>query len=116
MRLLFDHNLSHKLVQRLADCFPGSTQTRLIGLAQAPDQAIWDHALQHGFCIVTLDADSPTSASCAASLPRSSGSAAAMPPSPKWNRCCAAICPELPGSQKIRTPAIWKSGREPTLG
>ena len=57
MRLLFDHDLSHKLVQRLADCFPGSTQTRLIGLAQAPDQAIWDHALQHGFCIVTLDAD-----------------------------------------------------------
>ena len=57
MRLLFDHNLSHKLVQRLADCFPGSTQTRLIGLAQSPDQAVWDHALQHGFCIVTLDAD-----------------------------------------------------------
>ena len=57
MRLLFDHNLSHKLIQRLADCFPGSTQTRLVGLAQAPDQAIWDHALHHGFCIVTLDAD-----------------------------------------------------------
>jgi predicted nuclease of predicted toxin-antitoxin system len=57
MRLLFDHNLSHKLVRRLADRFPDSTQTRLIGLAQAPDGAIWEYALNHGFCIVTLDAD-----------------------------------------------------------
>jgi predicted nuclease of predicted toxin-antitoxin system len=57
MRLPFDHNLSHKLVRRLADLFPDSTQTRLLGFAQAPDSAIWDHALKHGFCIVTLDGD-----------------------------------------------------------
>ncbi|MBE7502385.1 MAG: DUF5615 family PIN-like protein [Verrucomicrobiales bacterium] len=37
MRLLFDHNLSHKLVRRLADIFPDSTQTRLLGLGQASD-------------------------------------------------------------------------------
>jgi predicted nuclease of predicted toxin-antitoxin system len=57
MRLLFDHNLSHKLVRRLADLFPDSTQTRLIGLAEAPDSAVWDYAQQSGFTIVTLDAD-----------------------------------------------------------
>jgi len=57
MRLLFDHNLSHKPVRRLADLFPGSTQTRLLGLARASDSAIWEHSLNHGFCIVTLDAD-----------------------------------------------------------
>lgn len=44
MRLLFDHNLSHKLLRRLADLFPDSTQTRLIGLAEAPDSAVWDYA------------------------------------------------------------------------
>ena len=57
MRLLFDQNLSHKLVRRLADIFPDSTQTRLIGLAEAPDIALREYALAHGFAIVTLDAD-----------------------------------------------------------
>lgn len=57
MRLLFDHNLSHKLVQRLADLFPGSTQTRLLGFGTAGDSEIWRHAQQNGFTIVTLDAD-----------------------------------------------------------
>ena len=29
MKLLFDHNLSHKLCQRLLDLFPDSIQTRM---------------------------------------------------------------------------------------
>jgi len=57
MKLLFDHNLSHRLVRRLADVFPGSTQTRLLGLNTAEDGVIWNHARQHGFMVVTLDAD-----------------------------------------------------------
>ena len=57
MKLLFDHHLSHKLVRRLADVFPDSTQTRLLGLAAADDAVIWEHAKQHGFIVVTLDAD-----------------------------------------------------------
>ena len=57
MRLLFDHNLSHKLVKRLADLFPGSTQTRLLDFGTAGDPEIWRHAQQNGFTIVTLDAD-----------------------------------------------------------
>ena len=39
MKLLFDHHLSHKLVKRLADVFPGSTQTLLLGLALPDDNA-----------------------------------------------------------------------------
>ena len=35
MKLLFDHNLSHKLVLRLADIFPDSTQTQLLDLSTA---------------------------------------------------------------------------------
>ncbi len=57
MKLLFDHNLSHKLVQRVADLFPHSSHTRLAGLTQAPDAAIWDYARLNAFTIVTLDAD-----------------------------------------------------------
>jgi len=57
MRLLFDHHLSHKLVRRPADVFPGSNQTRLLGFGTADDPVIWRHAQQNGFTIVTLDAD-----------------------------------------------------------
>lgn len=57
MRLLFDHHLSHKLVKRLADVFPDSTQTRLLGLGTAEDAEIWRHSEKNGFTIVTLDAD-----------------------------------------------------------
>jgi len=57
VKLLLDHNLSHKLVARLADIFPGSTQTRLIDFARAPDPEIWFHARTHGFIIVSKDND-----------------------------------------------------------
>ena len=57
MKLLLDHHLSHKLVERLAEVFPDSTQTHLLRLAKADDNVIWDYAKQNGFTIVTLDAD-----------------------------------------------------------
>jgi len=57
VKLLLDHHLSHKLVARLADVFPESTQTRLIGFARAPDPEIWFHARSHGFLIVSKDND-----------------------------------------------------------
>jgi len=43
VKLLLDHNLSHKLVSRLADLYPNSTQTRLLGFARAGDPEIWFH-------------------------------------------------------------------------
>jgi len=57
MKLLFDHHLSHRLTTRLADIFPGSTQTRLLGMAKADDNLIWNHARQNGFMVVSLDSD-----------------------------------------------------------
>ena len=57
MRLLFDQNLSFRLVQRLDDLFPGSSQVRLLGLAAAKDAEIWRFAKENEFGIVTLDAD-----------------------------------------------------------
>jgi predicted nuclease of predicted toxin-antitoxin system len=57
MKLLFDQNLSFKLVDRLADLFPDSDQVRRLGLDQADDRAIWEHAKRSGFVLVTQDSD-----------------------------------------------------------
>ena len=57
MRLLFDQNLSHQLIDDLADLFPDSLHVRLIGLAEADDLAIWDYAKNHQLIIVTYDSD-----------------------------------------------------------
>ena len=57
MKLLFDQNLSHKLVAKLAAEFPGSAHVRDFGLARASDPAVWSHASAQGFVIVSKDAD-----------------------------------------------------------
>ena len=57
MKLLFDQNLSFKLCRQLFDVFPGSNQVRLLGLAEADDRKIWQHAKANDFVLVTQDAD-----------------------------------------------------------
>ena len=57
MKLLFDQNLSPKLVGRLADLFPGSSHVQTEGLDCADDDRVWEHARLNGFAIVTKDAD-----------------------------------------------------------
>jgi hypothetical protein len=44
VKLLFDENVSHKLVASLANEFPDSTHVRDIGLRGAEDARIWVHA------------------------------------------------------------------------
>jgi predicted nuclease of predicted toxin-antitoxin system len=57
VKLLFDENLSRRLVARLADLFPESSHVVLEGLLQNPDIAIWEYAKARAFAIVTADAD-----------------------------------------------------------
>ncbi len=57
MKLLFDQNLSRKLVNRLADLFPDSSHVQFHNLTEADDSEIWEFAKSHDFCIVTQDAD-----------------------------------------------------------
>lgn len=57
MKLLFDQNLSHNLVQRLADLFPDSIHVRKVGLAKADDRVLWDYAKAHELTIATKDSD-----------------------------------------------------------
>jgi predicted nuclease of predicted toxin-antitoxin system len=58
LRLLFDANLSPKLVKRLADLFPDSVHVFASGLGRsASDETIWNYAAVNSFAIVTTDAD-----------------------------------------------------------
>jgi predicted nuclease of predicted toxin-antitoxin system len=57
MKLLFDQNLSPKLVNRLADLFPDSCHVQGIGLDRASDEQVWQHARLNGFLIITKDED-----------------------------------------------------------
>ena len=57
MKLLFDQNLSPKLVKRLADLFPDSSHVQIVGLDCASDDQVWEHARLNRFAIVTKDED-----------------------------------------------------------
>jgi predicted nuclease of predicted toxin-antitoxin system len=57
MKLLFDHNLSPKLVYRLAELFPDSNHVYQLGLDQVEDREVWQYAKANGFTIVTKDGD-----------------------------------------------------------
>ena len=57
MRLLFDENLSRRLVARLTDLFPESTHVANQGLLHASDRTVWELAKSNQFAIVTADAD-----------------------------------------------------------
>ncbi len=57
MKLLFDQNLSPKLVERLADLYPDSNHVYQLGIDLAPDKEMRDYAARDGFVIVTKDSD-----------------------------------------------------------
>jgi predicted nuclease of predicted toxin-antitoxin system len=57
MKLLFDENLSPRLVSHFAVEFPGSQHVRGVGLATAPDPAVWAYAAAQGRVIVSKDSD-----------------------------------------------------------
>ncbi len=57
MKLLFDENLSPRLVGLLAVEYPGSEHVRNVGLAAAPDPAVWAYAAAQGLVIVSKDSD-----------------------------------------------------------
>lgn len=84
MRLLFDQNLSRKLVNRLADLFPNSSHVQFHSLPEANDSEIWEFAKIQNFCIITQDADF-------AERSRLYGS----PPKVIWLRCGNATTREV---------------------
>jgi predicted nuclease of predicted toxin-antitoxin system len=58
LKLLFDANLSPRLVGRLAELFPDSVHVFDTGLVRfTPDEAVWEYARINGYTIVTADSD-----------------------------------------------------------
>lgn len=57
MKLLFDENLSPKLVEALGREYPGSLHVRSVGLRGAEDARLWEYAREHHLAIVSKDND-----------------------------------------------------------
>jgi predicted nuclease of predicted toxin-antitoxin system len=57
VKLLFDENLSPRLVEALADIYPGSLHLRDCDLKGASDVNIWQYAQENGFAILSKDSD-----------------------------------------------------------
>ncbi|MCA9435439.1 MAG: DUF5615 family PIN-like protein [Candidatus Omnitrophica bacterium] len=57
MSLLFDQNLSPKLVQSLKDLFSGALHVRDLDLQRADDIEVWRNAADRGLTIVSKDSD-----------------------------------------------------------
>jgi predicted nuclease of predicted toxin-antitoxin system len=57
VKLLLDHNLSRRLVPVLERDFPGTSALVSLGMDQAADDVGWKYAREHGFMIVSKDAD-----------------------------------------------------------
>lgn len=57
MKLLFDENLSPRLVPALADLYPDSAHVDRLGLGGEPDEAVWLYAKENGYLIVSKDSD-----------------------------------------------------------
>ncbi len=55
--LLFDQNISPRVIDHLADVYPGSVHVFMLGMGDALDIEIWQYAHDHDYMIVTKDAD-----------------------------------------------------------
>ena len=55
--LLFDQNISPRVIDHLADVYPGSVHVLMLGMGSALDIEIWQYAHDHDYMIVTKDAD-----------------------------------------------------------
>lgn len=57
MSLLYDQNLSRRLVALLAAEYPGSEHVDGAGLLGADDLTVWQYAAAHGLMVVSKDSD-----------------------------------------------------------
>lgn len=59
MRLLFDQNISFRVVKQLKTTFPDVIGVRECGLFNADDYQIWEYARQNNYTVVSFDKDIP---------------------------------------------------------
>jgi predicted nuclease of predicted toxin-antitoxin system len=105
MKLLFDHNLSPRLVLILADLYPNSQHVFPLQMDQDDDLLIWDYALQNDYVIVTRDSDYND-----LSLIRG------FPPKVIWIRRGNCSTKEIETILRLSTQDIHKFFQNPSLG
>jgi predicted nuclease of predicted toxin-antitoxin system len=57
VKLLLDHNLSPRLVRLLSDVYSEITHVHDLGMDTASDSEVWYYAAEHGYTILSKDAD-----------------------------------------------------------
>ncbi|MCD6544686.1 MAG: DUF5615 family PIN-like protein [Flavobacteriaceae bacterium] len=57
MNLLFDQNISYRLIKKISDILPDSKQVKELGLENATDIEIFNYAKNNDYSIVTFDSD-----------------------------------------------------------
>jgi predicted nuclease of predicted toxin-antitoxin system len=57
LRLFFDQNLSPRLIRLLSDVYPECSHVHDLGMDTASDTEVWNYAAEHGYTIVSKDAD-----------------------------------------------------------
>jgi predicted nuclease of predicted toxin-antitoxin system len=105
LKLLFEQNLSRKLVTQLADVFPDPSHVQFYGLEVNTDTAIWEFAKNNDFCIVTQDVDF-------AERSRLYGS----PPKVVWLRCGNTPTKQVESLLRSGLEVIQELLNNPSLG
>lgn len=105
MKLLFDHNLSPRLVDRLTDIYPGARHIYLLGLDRALDDVVWNYAHEEGYVIVTCDVDFSE-----LSVVRG------FPPKVVWIRRGNCSTREIEEMLRLHSEAIKSLDEDPNLG
>ena len=57
MKILFDQNISFRLIRKINDIFPLAKQVRELNLENSTDRQIWEFAKENDYTIITFDAD-----------------------------------------------------------
>ena len=57
MKLLFDQNISHRILNHIQDILPEAKQVRDLGLENNSDKQICEYAKKSDFILVTFDGD-----------------------------------------------------------
>lgn len=57
MRLLFDQNISYRIISKIKINFPDAVQVKQLGVENYSDIEIWEFAKKNEYTIVTFDSD-----------------------------------------------------------
>lgn len=57
MKLLFDQNISHRIISKIKTVYQNAYSVKELQLDDSADKQIWDFAKANNFSIVTFDSD-----------------------------------------------------------